>query len=124
MHDYIPPISVFFVWHPADTAEAGPLIDHCSRMLQRDVRKPFSRAMNLPIFLRTTSKKALPSDICAASKYVLVFAFVSTEVAADNEWTRYLEVLSQTKGIRFIAVALDRNAYSLNVALGGKILSG
>ena len=120
MHDYKPPISLFFVWHPADTAKAGPLVDHCSRMLQRDVTKPFSRAMNLLIFFRTTSKKAIPSDIYAASKHVLIFAFVSTEVAADNEWTTYLKMLSQKKGVRFIAVALDRNAYSLNSTLRGK----
>jgi len=120
MQDYKPPLSLYFVWHPADAAIAVPLVDHCSRMLQRDVTKPFSRAMNLPIFLRTTSHKAIPSDICATSKHVLIFAFVSTEVAADNEWTAYMEMLSRKKGIRFIAVAIDNNAYSLNSGLGGK----
>lgn len=120
MHDYKPPLSIFFVWHPADNDKVRPLVDHCSRMLQRDVSKPFSRAMNLPIFFKTTSKKGIPSDIDTASKHVLIFALVSTEVAADSGWTAYLAMLSKKNGARFIAVALDRNAYFLNSVLGEK----
>ncbi len=120
MKNYKPPLSIFFVWHPADNDKVTPLVNHCSRMLQRDITKPFSRAMNLPIFFRTTSKKGIPSDIYTASKHVLIFAFVSTKVAADIEWTAYLKMLSQKKGIRFIAVALDKNAYSLNSVLEDK----
>jgi hypothetical protein len=119
MTDYKPPLSIFFVWHPADKTKVKPLFDFCFRMLQRDVEKPFSRSMNLPIFFRTSTTNEIPSTIISSSKKVLIFAFLSLEVAADCKWTDYLKTLLQTNDARLIPIALDKNAFSLNNILNG-----
>lgn len=119
MSDYKPPLSLFFVWHPADNKIVKPLFDFCFRMLQRDVEKPFSRSMNLPIFYRTSSTNEIPSTIIQSSKNVLIFAFLSLEVAADSKWTDYLGTLCKINDARLIPIALDKNAFVLNEIFGG-----
>lgn len=119
MSDYKPPLSLYFVWHPADNAIVKPLFDFCFRMLQRDVEKPFSRSMNLPIFFKTSTTSEIPSIIIPSSKNVLIFTFLSLEVAADSKWTDYQKTLQNTDNARLIPIALDKNAIVLNDIFGG-----
>jgi hypothetical protein len=121
-HDphYVPPLSIYFVWHPADASLAKPLVDHCTAMLQRNIEKPFARAMNMPIFFRTSNSKNTPATVETLSKRTLVFIFVGKEVAADPNWVFYIQKILKNKDLFVIPIALDRQAFTLNNVFKGK----
>lgn len=111
MKNYLPPLSVIFVWHPADTSKVKPIVDHCSSLLSRDIEQPFSRAMNLPIFYRTTTKKGVPSKIEPISEKTVIFPFISKEVMADDDdWMSYFDNIPKSDNVYLIPIALDENA--------------
>lgn len=114
MKTYKPPLSVYFIWHPADTMEVTPIINHCRDMLNRDIEKPFSRAMNLPVFYRTTLKKSIPSQVEVKSKHAIFFFFLGNNILADQEWIDYIDKLPKGKNIHRVPIALDENAFNLN----------
>lgn len=117
MTNFHPPLSVYFIWHPADSPTVKPIIDHCSTQLQRDIKKPFSRAMNLPIFYRTTTHNGVPSKIELLSNKTIIFTFVSKEVMADDDWTKYVEELPDEVNTHIIPIALDKYAYNIKGVL-------
>lgn len=116
MTSYIPPLSVIFVWHPADATTVKPIIDHCFSLLSRDVEKAFSRSMNLPIFYRTSSKKEVPTKIEEVSEKTktIVFTFVSYHVVADESWIAYLKDIPRTENVIIIPIALDKLSLTLS----------
>jgi hypothetical protein len=120
MVSYTPPLSVFFVWHPADANTVQPMVKHCSSMLQRDINKPFSRAMNLPIFYRTTAKKGVPSNINIESENSILFIFLSKNIVGDGDWVEYIKKLPESDKIHIIPIALDNYAFNVGGRLQGK----
>jgi len=113
MNTYKPPLAVFFIWHPADEISVKPIVEHCHNMLKRNIDKPFSRAMNLPIFFRTTLKKGVPSEIKTESKYTIIVPFISKDVVGDDEWVKYIESLPKEDSTYYVPIALDRTAFTL-----------
>jgi hypothetical protein len=113
MTKFSPPLSIIFVWHPEDTGIVTPIIEHCYSLLSRDVNKPFSRSMNLPIFFRTTSQKSVPIRIDTESEKTMVFVFISKEVAADSLWLDYIKDIPESENIIIIPIAIDRIALNL-----------
>jgi len=109
------PLSLYFVWHPADEPTVKSLVEFCTTQLQRDVKKPFSRAINLPIFYRTTRQKGVPSPIATLSEKTLIFPFVGKEAAADREWSDYLEGLPATKDCHVVPIAMDEDGLRLDL---------
>ena len=120
MTTYSPPLSVVFVWHPADATTIKPIVEHCYSLLSRDVNKPFSRAMNLPIFFRTTSKKGIPMKIDMLSNKTVIFIFTSKELVANDSWVAYIEGISETENVHIIPIAMDRMALGLKGVLDKK----
>ncbi|MBC2696753.1 MAG: TIR domain-containing protein [ANME-2 cluster archaeon] len=120
MVSYTPPLSVFFVWHPADANTVQPMVKHCSSMLQRDINKPFSRAMNLPIFYRTTAKKGVPSNINIESENSIIFIFLSKNIVGNGDWVEYIKKLPESDKIHIIPIALDNYAFNVGGRLQGK----
>lgn len=114
MHKYKTPLSVVFIWHPGDTETVKQITDYCSCKLKKDTDKPFSRAINIPIFYRTTLKKEIPSNIQYNSRKVIVFPFIGTNIVADNDWIEYLKNLTPSDNFHIVPIALDTNAYNLN----------
>jgi hypothetical protein len=114
MTSYVPPLSVIFMWHPADAATIKPIVEHCFSLLSRDVNKPFSRSMNLPIFFRTTSKKGVPSKIDISSNKTIIFIFVSKEVVSDDSWVDYIQGIPKAETVHIIPIAIDQTAFNLN----------
>lgn len=112
--DYLAPLSVFFVWHPADTQYVDPIIQYCSNLLSRDLDKPFSRSMNLPIFFRTTTKKVIPTKIQILSRKALIFVFAGKNVVADNDWVTYINDIETTENIYLVPIALDKTAFNID----------
>ncbi len=111
MSSYSPPLSVIFVWHPVDANEVIPIVEYCYSQFSRDVNKPFSRSMNLPIFFRTTSKKGIPEKIEITSDKTIIFVFVSKEFT-DDSWVAYISDLPKNENVIVIPIAMDR--YALN----------
>lgn len=58
-----PPIAVHFIWHPSDNEAVEPIIDAASKYLSRDINRPFSRNLNIPIFFYSSSSpNVVPND--------------------------------------------------------------
>ncbi|MCZ8514338.1 hypothetical protein O9H85_18285 [Paenibacillus filicis] len=119
MKSFIPPLSIYFIWHPADDPVVKPYYEYCFSLLSRDVNKPFSRSMNLPFFYRTSTKQTIPSTINLKSKKTMIFVFVGTEMVADYSWSKYLQTIDRNENNVIIPVALDKTAFSLNELFGG-----
>ena len=117
---YSPPLSVVFVWHPANASVVRPIAEYCYSLLSRDVNKPFSRSMNLPVFFRTTTRKGVPSNIEKQSDKIVIFVFVSEAVVADKDWGSYIGRLPKGKGVFIIPIAMDRMAFSLSKTFDNK----
>lgn len=113
MSKYLPPLSVVFVWHLANAKAVTPIVEHCFSLLSRDINKPFSRSMNLPVFFRTTSQKGVPARIVVQANKMVIFIFVSKEVAADPYWIEYIKDIPESENISIIPIALDRMALTL-----------
>lgn len=107
------PLSVIFVWHPADISAVEPLVKHCSLLLSRDISKPFSRSMNLPIFYRTALQNGVPLKIDIISDKTIIFIFIGQEIVSDDNWVAYLENIPQGGNVHVIPIALDRTAFGL-----------
>lgn len=120
MKQYTPPLSIFYVWHPADTDIVKPVIAHCSKMFSSDVSKPVSRAMNLPLFYITSSSKNVPDKISVQTNKAIIVLFVSQEVASDNHWSDYYENLPSQKHVFIVPIALDKYAFNIRGVLKNK----
>jgi len=112
--DFTPPLSIFFVWHPADEGTVKPIFDHCFSLLSRDINKPFSRSMNLPFFFRTSIHNGTPKEIKIRSTKTIVFIFISRELVVDEPWVNYINGISGSENIAIIPIAMDQTAFNLN----------
>ena len=45
------PLQVVFIWHPEDDSTAKLLAEYCFSLLSSEINEPFSRSMNLPVYL-------------------------------------------------------------------------
>jgi len=113
MTKYIPPASVFFVWHPNDAKKVTPIINDCIGKLSRHPNAPFSRSVDIPIFIRTGDAKNL-EKIRKSSKKVVAFYFLSKEVVADDEWHEFVRKEFSRNDISSIPIALDEQALNID----------
>ena len=111
---YRPPLSIYFVWHPADSKKVKPLVDFCSKLLRRDSSKPFSRSMNLPIFNRTSIQNKIPDQVKLISEKTIIFSFLGENILADKKWADYIKDLPNNEQCKLIPIALDETAFNLN----------
>lgn len=107
---YKPPIAVHFIWHPSDNDNVGPIIEAASKYLSRDINRPFSRNLNIPIFFYSTNSPSdVPNDFpqeLAARNVLFVFTSVNTRGRAT--WNNYINSLPCTVSMRAVPVALTR----------------
>jgi hypothetical protein len=118
MKNFSPPLSIYFVWHPADDIVVRPSYEYCFSLLSRDVNKPFSRSMNLPFFYRTSTKAGLPNSIEIMSNKTMIFIFIGNEIVADDAWNDYIKDIPKSGNIVIIPIAIDKTAFSLNDVFG------
>ncbi|MEW4370120.1 TIR domain-containing protein [Paenibacillus kandeliae] len=111
MNQFNPPVSVHFVWYPSNSLEVQPIFDYCFSLLSRDVEKPFSRSMNLPVYYRTSTHKGVPQEIKSLSQKNIVFIFVGRDLIIDKEWMTYTSRLLKQKDLICIPIALDNLAF-------------
>lgn len=114
MNKKIQPLSVVFIWNPADNKIVKPILQYCSKLLSRDVKNPFSRSINLPIFYYTTLKKGVPEAFdYVESEKIIIFPFISMNVIIEEDWVRYIHNLSKIENSKVIPIALDEYAFKI-----------
>lgn len=107
-------VAVYFVYHINDKDEGiNQAIDYSFNLLKRDVQRPFSRALNLPIFFRTSLNDNIPADIPETASKTLIFAFIGNHFVNDDKWIEYLTQLKQRDNFYIIPIAINSNAYNL-----------
>jgi hypothetical protein len=114
MDDYINPLSIYFVWHPLDKEIVEPVFEESFACLRRDVDRPFSRSVNVPVFVRTCGEREIPGDVKILSKRSIIFAFIGKNCMSDDRWVDYLQVLAKTEGADIVPVALDKTAFNFS----------
>jgi hypothetical protein len=114
MNDYLSPLSIFFVWHPLDKELVEPVFEDCFSSLRRDVDRPFSRAVNVPVFVRTSTDLGIPGAITVQSKRAIIIAFIGRNSMSDERWVEYLQSLAKIDGADMVPVALDNTAFNFN----------
>lgn len=117
MDKFKQPLSIYFIWNPANEAFVKPIVDHCTDLLSRDIDKPFSRSMNLPIFFRTSISNNMPKPIEETSQKTILFVFLSKEIIADENWLKYVEGLPSDDNIHIIPIAIDQMAFKVRGTL-------
>ena len=111
---YLSPLSVFFVWHPADKNIVEPLFQECFACLRRDVERPFTRSINVPVFMRTCSESAIPPRVTVLSKRAIIFAFIGKNCMSDERWVEYLQALAKADRGDMVPIALDNSAFQFS----------
>lgn len=114
MDEYLSPLSVFFVWHPADKEIVEPLFEECFACLQLDVERPFSRSINVPVFRRTCEENAIPPVVTVLSKRAIIFAFIGKNCMSDERWVEYLQTLAKIDRGDMVPIALDNSAFQFS----------
>jgi hypothetical protein len=110
---YLSPLSIFFVWHPADKDFVDPVFEECFSRLRRDVERPFSRSVNVPVFARTCATGAIPPTIDVLSRRGIIFAFMGKNCVSDPAWVEYLQALASVERSDIVPVALDDTAFNI-----------
>lgn len=111
---YLSPLSVFFVWHPTDKDIVEPFFQECFACLRRDVERPFSRSINVPVFKRTCAESAIPPQVTVLSKRAIIFAFIGKNCVSDERWVEYLQALAKTDRGDMVPIALDNSAFQFS----------
>lgn len=107
-------VAIYFVYHNKDRNEdVDRGIDYSFNLLKRDIQRPFSRALNLPVFFRTSLDGKPPADIPETADKTLVFAFIGNNILTNEIWTDYLSRIQNKKNFHIIPIALNQNAYNI-----------
>lgn len=113
-----PPLAVHIIWHPTDADATEPVINELSKRLSRDVDKPFSRNLNLPIFFYSSDVGEAPpviAPIARAERDVIIF-FTSINTNGDQNWRDYAQSIVGL-GAPVVCFALDDYGLNLPVEL-------
>lgn len=109
------PLSVVLIWNENDQKSAGKYIKYVTKMLTYDVRRPFSRTINLPIFYYSNFEdNKVPPLPKLKSKKILIYVFIGMDSVSSDEWVDYIENLYGIENSIIIPIALDK--YALNVS--------
>ncbi len=107
---YKPPSAVHMIWHPSDNDSTGPILEATLKYLSRDIVRPFSRNLNIPIFFYSSNSPdippgAFPQDLAARN---ILFIFASINTRGHDSWNNYIRSLPSTTSLRIVPVALTR----------------
>jgi len=110
---FIQPLSVHFLWHPANKDELFESIQHCANLINRDCDKPYSRTIKIPTFFNTSTTASAPNEIPDLSAQTIMFVFISKYIVVDAEWCSFIQGLSETDRFRIVPVAVDETAFNV-----------
>ncbi|MCM0080576.1 TIR domain-containing protein [Geomonas sp. Red32] len=104
-----PPISVNFIWHPSDNELVRPILALALNALSRDLSKPFSRNLNIPLFfyssdIPTITPNEHPGDYAERN---VIFVFTSVNTSGRKNWDDYIGSIPLSAGTRIVPIALS-----------------
>lgn len=102
MYEYKQPLSVYFVYHPSVSDETKKCVKFCYEKLQRDVEKPFSRFINIPVFYNTsTLENEIPKNIEVKSEKAIIFLLIDNNVVLSDMWSKqkYYILIKNTQNL-------------------------
>jgi hypothetical protein len=107
---YESPLSINFIWNPFDDELAKPIIEEVSCSLSRDKEKPFSRSLNIPLFIYSSSNGniAPKGQPISDSTITLIFVFTSENTVGNKPWLSYVNSLQVSETIKIVPIALNR----------------
>lgn len=109
------PLSIVLIWNENDYTNIEKYIQYTTRMLSRDVNKPFSRTINLPIFYYSNFREIeVPPLPNLKSEKMVVYIFIGVNSASSDKWGEYVEKLYDIKNARIVPIALDEYAYKIS----------
>jgi len=119
--EYLPPLTVSFVWCPSDHERVLPILSPLRSVLTRDIHRPFSRGLNIPFFLFSAlGVHEIPFNKPENSaKKNLIFVFTSVNTLGNKNWKEYVESLPDDMGNFLIPVALDKHGLGHTGSLHG-----
>tara|TARA_R110001583_G_C5664263_1_gene409917 strand:+ start:3474 stop:5489 length:2016 start_codon:yes stop_codon:yes gene_type:complete len=105
----IPPVSASFIWSPLDEETVLHVIQAIRHSFARDMDKPFSRGLNIPLFFFSSNNLSnTPSDYPdEIAKNNIIFVFTSANTLGVPIWKNYIENIPNSEKIRIIPVAID-----------------
>lgn len=104
------PLSVHFIWQPSDREVACPIIEAVSKSLTRDINRPFSRNLNIPLFFYSSDSPSITPDD-PPQEYAernVIFVFTSVNTMGRPNWNNYIAALPHSTGTKIVPVALSR----------------
>jgi len=109
-----PPIALHYIWHPSNSDVVCKILDKVTNVFSRDVERPFSRSLNIPIFFyssdsSTVAPSSPPKEL---AKRNVLFVFTSVNTRGSDEWNEYLEKLPCSISLRAVPIALDKEGLS------------
>lgn len=111
---FSPPLAIHFVWHPYDKKLVEPIINEVQIHFARDVDRPFSRGLNIPLFFYssiTPNCTPLHTPQQQGSKDVL-FVFTSVNTLGHELWVNYINNITLSNTLRAVPIALTREGLS------------
>lgn len=107
-------LAIVFVWHQNDNDVVKEIIDYSSILLSRDVSKPFSRSLSIPIFFYTNWKEMeVPNEINIEADNILIFPFISMNMVISENWKSYISSLCLLNNGNIIPIAVDEYAFNI-----------
>ncbi|GFE59582.1 TIR domain-containing protein [Geobacter sp. AOG2] len=107
---YSPPLAIHFIWHPSDNDVIDPILKAVSKYLSRDINRPFSRNLNIPIFFYSSNNPIIvpnnnPQELATRN---ILFVFTSVNTRGRASWDSYISNLPCNETMRVVPVALTR----------------
>ncbi len=109
--DYAPPMTISFVWNPADFITVGPILDAVKTQFARDKDRPFSRGLNIPLFFYSSNN---PDEVASdypgsQGRQNVTFVFTSVNTLGRVNWKTYIEALPLSETQHLVPVSVDRS---------------
>ncbi|HOS61693.1 MAG TPA: hypothetical protein PLA59_04710 [Myxococcota bacterium] len=111
MAKYKPPLAIHFIWNPADEEPVEAILDAVRSSFARDVERPFSRGLNIPLFFYSSGNpNRAPSNLpVQQADKDIVFVFTSVNTLGRDSWKSYINQLSLSDTFLAVPIAIDRN---------------
>jgi len=118
--EFKPPISVSFAWDYSDNENVKPIIEQLKKYLSRDIDKPFSRGLEVPLFFFVSLENEAPLNFPKTeAEKNLVIIFTSLNTVSNDDWNSYLIELNKNKDFLLIPIALDKHGLKHSEKLDG-----
>ena len=111
------PLNIYVIWHP--NFECG--YDYAKELyanFTRDVNDPLSRGIGIPIFFKSREIRENCNIDYTSSNYTLIIILVDSNMVADENWHKYVDVISEQCGLSqnciLLPIAIDKSAFNIS----------